>query len=76
MVQAAGKAGRAWRKSRIAGRLLYRQLEGSLKLRDRRLARALSTDPEVENRLIEQALYYLGGSRKHEIDRRLVARAD
>jgi hypothetical protein len=68
------KHNRSWRKSRIAARLLYRKARGPLGPRDRHLARMLSQDPEVENRLIQQALYYLGGSRKHELDRKLVAR--
>jgi hypothetical protein len=68
------KHDRAWRKSRIAARLLYRKARGTLRSRDQVLARKLSTDPEVENRLIQQALYYLGGARKHELDRKLVAR--
>jgi len=45
--------------------------------RDRALARYLSQDPEVTNRLIQQALYFLGiGSRKHAFDRKLVVRRD
>ena len=68
------KGGRAWRKSRIAARLLFRKARGPLNQRDRRLAKILSEDPEVENRLIQQALYFLGGARKHELDRKLVAR--
>lgn len=40
--------------------------------RDRRIARQLSQDAEVTNRLIQQGLYFLGiGNRKHEFDRRL-----
>ena len=70
------KGGRAWRKSRIAARLLFRKARGPLKPRDRALARKLGHDPEVENRLIQQALYFLGGARKHEVDRKLVARRD
>jgi hypothetical protein len=50
--------------------LLYRKLEGRVSARHRRLAHLSGADPQVENRLIQQALYYLGGSRKHEIDRR------
>jgi hypothetical protein len=69
----ARKVNRAWRKSRIAARLLYRKAEGPLCARDSALARQLSRDPEVSNRLIQQALYYLGGHRKHELDRKLVA---
>jgi len=67
---------RAWRKSRIAARLLFRKARGPWCPRDRMLARKLSQDPEVENRLIQQALYFLGGSRKHELDRKLVASRD
>ena len=63
---------RCWRKSRIAARLLYRKMEGPLRPRDAALAKQLSGDPEVENRLIQQALYCLGGSRKHDLDRKLV----
>jgi hypothetical protein len=73
MVRPADKPNRAWRKSRIAARLLYRKAEGALRPRDQVLARKLSQDPDVENRLIQQALYYLGGSRKHELDQKLVA---
>ena len=70
------KADRGWRKSRIAARLLYRKAAGLLCARDQALARRLSQDPEVENRLIQQALYFLGGSRKHDVDRKLVARGN
>lgn len=73
MNQMAFKA-RCWRKSRIAARLLYRKMAGPLCPRDQALAKRLSGDPEVENRLIQQALYCLGGSRKHDLDRKLVAR--
>jgi hypothetical protein len=66
------KADGPWRKSRIAARLLYRKLAGPLPPRYRALARQLGADPEVSNRLIQQALYYLGGSQKHEVDKRLV----
>jgi hypothetical protein len=70
------KSDRAWRKSRIAARLLYRKMEKPLRPRDQALARQLSQDPEVSNRLIQQALYYLGGARKHDVDRKLVVRAN
>lgn len=67
------KVDRAWRKSRIAARLLLRQEAGRMNPRDNTLARQLSRDPEVTNRLIQQALYYLGlGLRKHAFDRELV----
>ena len=64
----------AWRKSRLAARLLYRMADKPLRPREQALARQLSQDPEVSNRLIQQALYYLGGARKHALDRKLVAR--
>jgi len=67
------KVDRAWRKSRLAARLLLRQEAGRMNSRDKSLARRLSRDPEVTNRLIQQALYYLGlGPRKHAFDRKLV----
>lgn len=66
----------AWRKSRIAARLLYRKLNGPLSPRYRALARQLSEDPEVTNRLIQQALYFLGGSLKHEVDNKLVVKGN
>ena len=48
-----------------------------LQAREQRLARELARDSEVTNRLIQQALYFLGiGPRKHEFDRKLVARGD
>ena len=64
----------SWRESRIAARLLMRkEVAGGLRPRDQALARRLSQDPEVTNRLIQQALYFLGiGSRKHAFDKKLV----
>ena len=63
---------RPWRKSRLAARLLLRKAAGRLTQRDRRIARWLSQDQEVTDRLIQQGLYYLGiGYQKHELDRRL-----
>jgi len=63
----------AWRKSRLAARLLIRKEAGRMNSRDRALARRLSQDPEVSDRLIQQGLYYLGiGPRKHAFDRKLV----
>lgn len=68
------KPDRAWRKSRMAARLLLRKEARPLCPRDQALARQLSRDPEVSNRLIQQALYCLGiGHRKHEFDQKLVA---
>ena len=67
----------AWRKSRIAARLLIRQESRPLRPRERALARRLSQDPEVSNRLIQQALYFLGfASRKHALDQKLAGRRD
>ncbi len=63
----------AWRKSRLAARLLIRKEAGRLRPREQALARRLSGDPEVTNRLIQQALYFLGvGPRKHAFDQKLV----
>jgi hypothetical protein len=46
----------SWRKSRIAARILLREEAGTLTKRDYRLALRLGRDPDVENRLIDQAL--------------------
>ena len=71
------KPDRAWRKSRVAARILLRKESGRLGRRDQALARQLSRDPEVTNRLIQQALHFLGiGRRKHAFDRKLVDRGD
>jgi hypothetical protein len=65
----------AWRKSRIAARLLMRKDKRPLRHNERALAQTLSRDPEVTDRLIQQALYYLGiGPEKHAFDQRLVDR--
>ena len=67
------KADTAWRKSRLAARLLIRKESRPLRPRERALARLLSQDSEVTNRLIQQALYFLGvGPRKHAFDQKLV----
>lgn len=67
------KPDRAWRKSRVAARLLLRKQAGRLNPRDQRLAARFSQDPEVTNRLIQQALYFLGiGEKKYASDRKLV----
>jgi hypothetical protein len=74
MKLAEGKADTAWRKSRLAARLLLRKAARPLRPREQALARQLSQDAEVTNRLIQQALYFLGiGSRKHDFDQKLVA---
>ena len=62
-----------WRKSRLAARILIRKERGPLRPREQALARRLGKDPEVTNRLIQQALYFLGiGPRKHAFDKKLV----
>ncbi len=72
MKQAEPKADTAWRKSRLAARLLLRKETRPLRPSEQMLAR-LSRDSEVTNRLIQQALYYLGiGPRKHDFDQKLV----
>ncbi len=71
------KADTAWRKSRLAARLLIRKESRPLRTRELALARQLSQDTEVTNRLIQQALYFLGiGPRKHAFDQKLVDRRD
>jgi len=73
MKQAGTRLDSAWRKSRLAARLLIRKEAGRMSPRDQALARRLSQDPEVSDRLIQQGLYYLGiGPRKHAFDRKLV----
>lgn len=75
MKQVAERLDDPWRKSRIAARLVMRKAARPLRPRERDLARRLSSDPQVTNRLIEQALYFLGiGQRKDALDRKLVER--
>jgi len=63
----------AWRKSRLAARLLIHKESRPLRPREQSLARRLSQDSEVSNRLIQQALYFLGiGPHKHAFDQKLV----
>ena len=59
MNQAGPRLDTAWRKSRLAARLLIRKEAGRMSPRDKALARRLSQDPEVSDRLIQQGLYYL-----------------
>ena len=47
---------RSWVKSRIAARILLRGVRHELQNRDRLIARRLSKDPAVTDRLIDQAL--------------------
>jgi len=69
----AEKTDIAWRKSRLAARLLLCKASRPLRPREQALAVRLSHDDEVSNRLIQQALYVLGiGSRKHDFDQKLV----
>jgi hypothetical protein len=64
---------RPWRKSRIAARILIRKEAGTMRPRDQALAHRFCKDPEVTNRLIQQALYFLGiALRKNAFDRKLV----
>lgn len=73
MKHAGTRPDSAWRKSRLAARLLLRKEAGRMPPRDEILARRLSQDPEVSNRLIQQALYFLGiGPRKNAFDQKLV----
>ena len=73
----ADRADIAWRKSRLAARLLLCRESRPLRPREQALARRLGEDAEVSNRLIQQALYYLGlGPRKHEFDQKLVGRGN
>ena len=73
MKQVGARPDSAWRKSRLAARLLIRKEAGRMNQRDQALARLLSQDPEVSDRLIQQGLYFLGiGPRKHAFDRKLV----
>ncbi|EEF57631.1 hypothetical protein [Pedosphaera parvula] len=73
MKQASERVDGAWRKSRIAARLLIRKESRPLRPSEQALARRLSQDSEVTNRLIQQALYFLGfGPRKDALDRKLV----
>ena len=77
MKQVADRADGAWRKSRVAARLLIRRESRPLRPREQALARRLSQDSEVTNRLIQQALYFLGfGPRKYALDQKLVDRRD
>ncbi|HSY20355.1 MAG TPA: hypothetical protein VK815_18570 [Candidatus Acidoferrales bacterium] len=73
MKQTVVKHDKAWRKSRLAARLLIRKESRPLGPREQALAHQLSQDPEVTNRLIEQALYFLGiGPRKRDFDQNLM----
>jgi hypothetical protein len=67
----------AWRKSRLAARRLIRQESRPLRPREQAVACMLAQDSEVGNRLIQQALYFLGFAyRKYAFDQKLVDRRD
>lgn len=53
----AKQIAKAWRKSRIAARILLREERGTLTARDIRLGRTLGEDRGVTPRLIQQALH-------------------
>jgi hypothetical protein len=53
----------AWRKSRLAARILLREKAGTITVRDAVLGRKLAEDPEVLPRLIQQGLYAFEGRR-------------
>lgn len=77
MKQVPDRVDDPWRKSRLAARLLLRKESRPLRSRELAAARKLSHDPQVTNRLIEQALYYLGiGARKDAFDKKLVDRGN
>ena len=54
----------AWRKSRIAARLLLKKQRQPWSARDRRLAAQLADDKAVSNRLIDQAIKNLKAPQK------------
>ena len=77
MKRVAHRADGAWRRSSLAARLLIRRESRPLRPREQALAKSLSQDAEVSNRLIQQALYFLGfGPRKPALDQKLVARRE
>ena len=71
----AKQIARAWRKSRIAARILLREERGQLTPRDIRVGRVLGHDPGVTPRLIQQALHGIESyeSRHLDVSRRAVA---
>jgi hypothetical protein len=75
MKLATDRADGAWRKSRLAARLLIRRESRPLRSREQALALRLSRDAEGSNRLIQQAVYFPGfGPQKHALDQKLVGR--
>ena len=64
----------AWRKSRIAARILLREDAGTLTPRDVALGRKLAADKGVTPRLIDQAIYGIRGKKvRLERERRTAA---
>ena len=60
------KADKCWRKSRLAARLILRARAGTLTARDRQIGAQLKRDPDVTNRLIDQALASLQARRESQ----------
>ena len=66
MKDAELKSDRFWKKSRIAASILLKKRRCALSPRDLRLAQQLADDPEVINRLIDQAVHWLKAPRSHD----------
>lgn len=56
-----------WRKSRLAARIILRVRAGRLTPRDHRIGALLKRDPDVTDRLIEQALTSLGARKNSHV---------
>jgi hypothetical protein len=55
-----------WRKARIGARLIQKREEGKpWTVRDQRIAKLLSVDPGVTNRLLDQAWWSLKARKKN-----------
>ena len=64
----------AWRKSRIAARILLREKAGTLTKRDVAMGHKLAEDPAVTPRLIDQAINGIRGKKlRLERERRAAA---
>jgi hypothetical protein len=55
---------RSWRKARIGARILLRSSIGTVRARDKDLARQLAADPAVTNRLLDQAVSSLRAAKR------------
>ncbi len=53
------KPGPIWRKNRLVARILLRKQSGKVRDRDIRLARQFKDDPEIIDRLLDQAIHSL-----------------